>query len=316
MENRSHALFAGLFVLVLLAAAAMAAIWFGRKDVVYEPYELVSTYPVDGLSVQSQVRYQGMNVGQVQGLSLDQDRPGTIRVLIGVRPGTPITRGTWAEVATQGVTGISNIDLRDDGKDPQRVTTSVADPYDIPVRPGFFQKLQSLGVGMLEDADAVLDDIRVFLSSENADRFSELLKNTQELTASLNQSVITLEPAIRALPDVMAQIDQTLKSVDGFTSDITKLTKSAQQTVDYLNSPGGPINMATQSLAQLQRSAAQLQSSTFPEINRALENISEASRSFGETVRQLEQTPQSIFFGPAPIKPGPGEAGFGGFTKE
>ena len=316
MENRSHALFAGLFVLVLLAAAAMAAIWFGRKDVVYEPYELVSTYPVAGLSVQSQVRYQGMNVGQVQGLSLDQDSPGTIRVLIGVRPGTPITRGTWAEVATQGVTGISNIDLRDDGKDPQRVTTSVADPYDIPVRPGFFQKLQSLGVGMLEDADAVLDDIRVFLSTENAERFSELLKNTQELTASLNQSVITLEPAIRALPDVMAQIDQTLKSVDGFTSDITKLTKSAQQTVDYLNSPGGPINMATQSLAQLQRSAAQLQSSTFPEINRALENISEASRSFGETVRQLEQAPQSIFFGPAPIKPGPGEAGFGGFTKE
>lgn len=316
MENRSHALFAGLFVLVLLAAAAMAAIWFGRKDVVYEPYELVSTYPVAGLSVQSQVRYQGMNVGQVQGLSLDQDSPGTIRVLIGVRPGTPITRGTWAEVATQGVTGISNIDLRDDGRDRQRVTTSVADPYDIPVRPGFFQKLQSLGVGMLEDADAVLDDIRVFLSSENAERFSELLKNTQELTASLNQSVIALEPAIRALPDVMAQIDQTLKTVDGFTSDVTLLTKSAQQTVDYLNSPGGPINMATQSLAQLQRSAAQLQSSTFPEINRALENISEASRSFGETVRQLEQAPQSILFGPAPIKPGPGEAGFGGFTKE
>lgn len=316
MENRSHALFAGLFVLVLLAAAAMAAIWFGRKDVVYEPYELVSTYPVAGLSVQSQVRYQGMNVGQVQGLSLDQDSPGTIRVLIGVRPGTPITRGTWAEVATQGVTGISNVDLRDDGKDPQRVTTSVADPYDIPVRPGFFQKLQSLGVGMLEDADAVLDDIRVFLSTENAERFSELLKNTQDLTASLNQSVITLEPAIRALPDVMAQIDQTLKSVDGFTSDITKLTKSAQQTVDDLNSPDGPINMATQSLAQLQRSAAQLQSSTFPEINRALENISEASRSFGETVRQFEQAPQSILFGPAPIKPGPGEAGFGGFTKE
>lgn len=316
MENRSHALFAGLFVLVLLAAAALAAIWLGRKDVTYEPYELVSTYPVAGLSVQSQVRYQGMNVGQVQGLSLDQDRPGTIRVLIGVLPGTPITRGTWAEVATQGVTGISNIDLRDDGKDPQRVTTSVADPYDIPVRPGFLQKLQSLGVGMLEDADAVLDDIRVFLSSENAQRFSDLLKTTQELTASLNQSVTSLEPAIRSLPSVMAQIDQTLKSVDGFTAEVSKLTKSAQQTVDYLNSPGGPISLATQSLTQLQHSAAQLQSSTFPEINRALEDISAASRSFGQALLQFEQAPQSILFGPAPIKPGPGEAGFSGFMKE
>jgi phospholipid/cholesterol/gamma-HCH transport system substrate-binding protein len=171
MENRSHALLAGLFVLALLAAAAVAAIWLGRKDVTYEPYELVSMYPVAGLSVQSQVRYQGMAVGQVQQVSLDSEKPGAIRVRIGVLPDTPITRGTWAEVATQGVTGISNIELRDDGKNPKRVTTSATDPYHIPVRPGFFQKLQILGVGMLEDADAVLDDIRVFLSSENAERF-------------------------------------------------------------------------------------------------------------------------------------------------
>jgi len=316
MENRSHALLAGLFVLALLAAAAVAAIWLGRKDVTYEPYELVSMYPVAGLSVQSQVRYQGMAVGQVQQVSLDSEKPGAIRVRIGVLPDTPITRGTWAEVATQGVTGISNIELRDDGKNPKRVTTSATDPYHIPVRPGFFQKLQILGVGMLEDADAVLDDIRVFLSSENAERFSEVLKSTQELTASLNQSVLSLEPTIQALPAVMAQIDQTLKSVDHLSSDISGLTKASQKMIDDLNGPDGLVRLATQSLAQLQRSVAQLEGSTLPEVNRAIENVSEASRSFVNVAREFEQTPQSILWGPAPIQPGPGEPGFGGFTKE
>lgn len=316
MENRSHALLAGLFVVLLAVAAALTAIWLGRKDVTYEPYVLVSKYPVAGLSVQSQVRYQGMAVGQVQGLSIDQDQPGTIRVQIGVLPDTPITKSTWAEVATQGVTGISNIDLRDDGHAPERVRSSAADPYEIPVRPGFFLKLQTAGVGMLEDGEEVLDDLRKFVTEENAKRFSGLLDNAEQLSNNLNESIVKLKPTLEALPGVIAKLDQTLARFDQFGSDLTGLTQSAQKTIDYLNSPTGPLTLATQSLAQLQRSAAQLQSSTLPEINRMIEDISAASRSFTGAARLFEQSPESVLFGPPPAKPGPGEPGFGGFNQE
>jgi phospholipid/cholesterol/gamma-HCH transport system substrate-binding protein len=316
MENRSHALLAGSFVVLFVIIAAITAIWLGRKDVVYQTYELVSKYPVAGLSVQSQVRYQGMAVGQVQSLSIDQNDPGSIRVRIGVVPDTPITKGTWAEVATQGVTGISNVDLRDDGRDPQRVISTGSDPYEIPVRPGFFQKLQIEGVGMLEDADAMIDDMRVFLTEDNARRLSDMLANAQALTRNLNQSVLKLAPAIDALPGVMAKLDQTITKFDQFGSNVTRLTQSAQKTMDYLNSPTGPLTLATQSLAQLQKSAAQLESSTLPEINRMIEDIAVASRSFSGAARLFEQSPQSLLFGPPPVKPGPGEPGFSGFTQE
>ena len=92
MENKSHALLAGIFVLLLLIAAAITAIWLGRKDVTYSPCEIVSTLPVGGLSIQSQVRYQGMAVGQVQGLEIDKDQPGAIRLRIGVLPDTPLPK--------------------------------------------------------------------------------------------------------------------------------------------------------------------------------------------------------------------------------
>lgn len=316
MENRSHALLAGLFVLLLAAAAAVAAVWLGRKDVVYKPYVLVSKYPVAGLSVQSQVRYQGMAVGQVQGLSIDRDEPGTIRVQIGVVPDTPITKGTWAEIATQGVTGISNIDLRDDGGQPEHVISSAADPYEIPVRPGFFQKLQSAGVGMLEDGEAVLDDLREFVSEENATRFRLLLDNAEKLSANLNQSVVKLKPTLDALPSVITRLDQTLAKFDQIGSDVTGLTQSAQKTIDYLNSTNGPLRLATQSLAQLQRAAAQLQSSTLPEVSRMIEDISAAARSFTGAARLFEQSPDAVLFGPPPAAPGPGEPGFSGFNQQ
>lgn len=316
MENRSHALLAGLFVLVLTIAAAITAIWLSRKDVTYLSYVLVSKYPVAGLSIQSQVRYQGMAVGQVQGLSIDQNNPGTIRVYIGVVPDAPVTKGTWAEVATQGVTGISNIDLRDDGLATERVSTSEADPYEIPVRPGFFQKLQAAGVGMLEDGESVLDDLREFVTEENAKRFEAILGNAETLSNNLNDSVIRLKPVLDALPGVMMKLDQALLKFDQFGADVTRLTLSAQKTIDYLNSPSGPLTLATQSLAQLQRSAAQLQASTLPEISRMVDDISAASRAFTGAARLFEQSPQSVLFGSPPTKPGPGEPGFSGFNQE
>ena len=313
MENKSHALLAGIFVLLLLLAAAITAIWLGRKDVTYDPFQIVSDLPVGGLSIQSQVRYQGMAVGQVQGLAIDNEKPGLIRIQIGVLPNTPITEGTWAEISTQGVTGISNIDLRDDGANPTRVQSSAAKPYSIPVRPGFFQKLQKSGAGMLEDGAIVLDRMERFVSAENAQAFGEILQNTNTLTANLNQSLATLEPALKALPKLVTQLEGTLARVDKMGDEVNALTQSAQQTLDLLNSPAGPLQQATASLKQLQRSAAQLQASTLPQIEQMIDAISQASRSFSRTADQFEQTPQSLLFGAPPVRPGPGEAGFEGF---
>jgi phospholipid/cholesterol/gamma-HCH transport system substrate-binding protein len=315
MENRSHALLAGIFVVLLVAAATLAAIWIGRKDVVYTPYEMVTRLPVGGLSIQSQVRYQGMAVGQVQGLSIDQDEPGVIRIRIGILPQAPITRSTWGEISTQGVTGISNIDLRDDGASTERVASSAADLYEIPVRPGFFQKLQKSGVGMLEDGERVLDELEVFLSPENAKAFGQIMQNTAELTAALKQTALALEPTLKELPALVLSLQGTLKKVDGLSDDFSSLAQSARQTVNFLNSPSGPLNQAAKSLAQIEQSAVQLQSSTLPEINRMIDDIAQASRSFTSTARTLQRAPQSVLFGAPPQRPGPGEPGFEGFTE-
>lgn len=314
MENRSHAIIAGIFVLVLLAAAAVAAIWIGRKDVTYVQYELASQLPVGGLSIQSQVRYQGMAVGQVQGLEFDQKSPGLIRINIGVIPETPVTKGTWAEISTQGVTGISNIELRDNGTDPEPVTTSASNPYQIPVRPGFLQRLQKNGVDMINDAEAVLKHLDEFVTEENAKAFRDIMQNTRDLTASLNQAVARLEPTLSQLPALVEDFRHSLGVFDKVGTQVSRLTGSAQQTIDYLNSPGGPVGQAVASLKQLERSAAQLQSSVLPEVNRMLEDISQASRTFTRTARELERAPQSVLFGAPAVRPGPGEPGFDGFN--
>src|ERR1700754_586385 len=98
MESRSHALLAGAFTLLLLAGVLLVALLINRDRTTLTYYAIVSNTPVDRLSQQSPVRYQGVPVGRVQLLSFDPQVPGRVRIRIGVAPSTPITTATWAEL--------------------------------------------------------------------------------------------------------------------------------------------------------------------------------------------------------------------------
>ena len=84
----------------------LVAIWIGRDRTQLQPYEIVSATAVSGLNSQSTVRYQGVQVGKVQSLALNPDKPGQVRIRIGVAPSTPITESTWAELGVQGRDGL------------------------------------------------------------------------------------------------------------------------------------------------------------------------------------------------------------------
>lgn len=58
MENRSHALLAGLFVLLLGACAVAALWWFGGKREPTNEYVVVTHKNINGLNLQAQVRYR------------------------------------------------------------------------------------------------------------------------------------------------------------------------------------------------------------------------------------------------------------------
>src|SRR5688572_31892409 len=101
MENRAHALAAGIFTLLLAIGAVAAALWFSGEAIETDEYRLISRYPVSGLNPQALVRYRGLMVGKVVDIRFDPSEPRTILIDISVRSGTPVTQGTYAQLASQ-----------------------------------------------------------------------------------------------------------------------------------------------------------------------------------------------------------------------
>lgn len=239
MENRSHALLAGLFALLLTIAAGVTAIWVSKQNLPRIPYELIATSPVTGLSVQSQVRYQGVPVGNVESLRFVPERPGKVLILISIDPSTPVTRATWAEIVIAGVTGISNVELRDDGTSMTRLESSATDIKQIPIRPNFLDRLIAQATTMAPAVEGLLVHIQKIATDENIEALSATLRNVASLSDQLKRSVVLLEPGLAKVPALIDGLTVTGQRVDEAMVDIRKLSLSAQKTLDGLNAPGG-----------------------------------------------------------------------------
>ena len=117
MESRAHALAAGLFILLLLVAAGLTGNWIAGDPLVRNPYRVIALQPVSGLNPQAQVRYRGISVGRVTSIDLDLQDTRRILIDIEVEDRIPLTKGTYAQLGMEGITGIAYVHLLDEGKD-------------------------------------------------------------------------------------------------------------------------------------------------------------------------------------------------------
>ena len=145
MENRSHALIAGLFSLLLGFSAVAALWWFGGKHEAVNEYLVINTRNATGLNLQAQVRYRGIRVGKVEAINLDPTDPRTTLIRISVKKTIPITRGTTAKLGYQGLTGLAHVLLEDTGKDATLLETGGSELARIPMQDSMLQELSDVG---------------------------------------------------------------------------------------------------------------------------------------------------------------------------
>ena len=76
MENKAHALVAGLFVVVLAALLLGLGAWLTHDNGPRVRYEISTRDSVTGLAEQAPVRYRGVDVGKVTSIGFDRRRQG------------------------------------------------------------------------------------------------------------------------------------------------------------------------------------------------------------------------------------------------
>jgi phospholipid/cholesterol/gamma-HCH transport system substrate-binding protein len=304
MENKAHAMAAGLFVLVAAALLVVLAAWLTRDTGQRDPYEISTRESVSGLQPQATVRYRGVEVGKVDGIGFDPKAQGNVLIKLEVDHTAPVTRDTFATLGYQGVTGLAFVQLDDEGHPAPRLAPQDGQPPRIPLRPGLLQKLSQKGEQLLDQADQAMQKINILIGDANQKRVATALDNLGNAAGQVSQLSQTLNSTVQSRVDpALGDARQTLQSVK-------KSSDEFGRTAQRLNAPDGPVDRLAQGTQALSHAADSFNSATLPRVNRVTDETSRAVRLLGRTVSNIGDNPQSLIYGNGPVAPGPGEPGF------
>lgn len=318
MENKSHALAAGIFVLVVAAMLAGLTLWLTRDNARYEQYELSTKDGVSGLQPQAAVRYKGVAVGKVTRIGFDPQVSGNVLIRIAVNEQAPISPTTFAVLGYQGVTGLAHILLDDADQPYPELPPGPSGLPRLPLKPSPFGRLAEQAPNILNQVEEATRRVNQLLSDDNQQKLSEALGSiaqaagsvntlTQRLDATVAQR---LDPALAALPPLAGDARKTLQALQQAGSNVSALAADVGKTTQRLNAEGGAIDQITTGTQALARAADQFGTTTLPRLNRAADDTSRAARQLSRTAGGVTDNPQLFIYGSGRIPPGPGEQGF------
>ena len=318
MENKAHALAAGVFVLVVAALLALLSVWLMRDNTQRDMYEMSTAETVSGLQPQAVVRFRGVPVGKVELIGFDTKVKGNVLIRISIDRGAPVTKSVFATVASQGVTGLGFIQLDDAGGSSERLVPNDDDPPRIPLKPGGLDKLLKQSEVIFNQFEQASTKLNQLLSDGNQKRIVTALDSVGQAANGVNQLSANMSSILSAqlgpdkvnLPAFVKNADTLVTSLRRTSDEAAAVVGQIGKTAERLNAKGGPLDKLSEGGTALAAGVETFSAATLPKLDNVADETARAMRQLRRTVSTVDDNPQALIFGNGPPVPGPGEPGF------
>lgn len=320
MEPKVNYILVGSFVALLGTAMLAGILWLGKTDFrdVYDRYEAYMRESVAGLSVDSTVKYRGVDVGRVKDIALNPNNPEEVRLTMDIARGTPIKTDTIAVLETQGLTGLATINLTGGSRDAPPLEVLEGQEYPvIKTGPSLFFRLDEAISRLLSEKglSKLLADMD--LAAKGA---ADILD--EENRVALKRTIKDLSDVAQTIAAHKAQMEQSLNGAARSADNLVKMTASLNEQVPLLlariNKSAAALNTMTEELAQTSKAVRavvndsrpelqQFSQQTLPETGLLITELRQLASTLSRVARDLEREPNSLVFGRTAPRHGPGE---------
>ena len=237
METKAHHALVGFFVVFLLAAGSVFLLWLANVsiDQEFEDYDVVFDGPVRGLRVASEVRFNGIQVGEVTDLGLNPDNPGEVIARVRLDATTPVKVDSVAQLEPQGLTGLSYIQISSGSTDAALLESRPGDRAPrIYADQAQLEELLAGGETALESAQLAFSRAALLLSDENLESLTNTLNNIEEITGALAER----QALINETREAIASLNQAGQDISSAAAGIEQFGRNAEI---FLTDEVGPM---------------------------------------------------------------------------
>ena len=269
MGKDSFALATGLFMAILIAGVVIISIWLGGVQHQTRTYIAETRESVAGLKNGSTVYYRGIEAGKVSGIRFDPDDFKLIIVLMKIDKDIEFTRGIYATLDMKGVTGLTQIALKDSGDNPQPLPND----YRIPLKPSLIERLSVSGEEMVEQTHELMTRLNRLLNDKNTQQVEQILVNVETATQKFNSLQDSAEKALAEVPALTADAHQSLLKMNDLADEFTLLSQQLRQELSALSKQSGELIQTGTAVGQ------HLLHTTLPKANTLIMQLQATTRN-------------------------------------
>lgn len=300
MDTKVNYIIVGLFVALLTLAVIGGTIWLAgvHSSKTYRNYITYMSEPVSGLSEKAPVKFNGVDVGFVDKISLNRHNPQQVRLKLKVQDHTPITQATRSSLQSQGITGIMFIGLTAEQVQAPPLVKPPNEPYPVILsRPSLLFRLDQTVQTMADDLTSVTKNINDLFDAENKASFKHTLLNLQKVTETFDKNSKNIDQSLQSLRKIL---DNGAVASDKFPKIIAEFQSTLVQA-----------NEATKNLSLLSKSGTQslqdLSQQTLPTAQQVMVKLKHSLDNIEQLTGELNKNPAMLLRGRTPSAPGPGE---------
>ncbi len=219
METRAHYVLIGSIVLSVIALAFLFILWLGDARREFDEYDVIFTERVSGLSIGAAVRFNGIQKGEVDGLSIDPDDPSIVIARIRVDRDTPVKTDTVAELEPVGFTGLLIIQLVGGTKD----APLLKDASEARV-PSIEANTSTINM-FLEGSGDVVAQAQRLLSKDNIEGISNIIADLETATGAIAENRQNISKLIENANIAAENLASATEKLDAASAGLLRLTE-------------------------------------------------------------------------------------------
>jgi len=319
MNNKVNYTVIGFLVLIGFILIFGFTYWLLKpaQEIEMKKYRILFNESVLGLNMDSSVEYRGINVGKVISLEINPKNTEQVEVLVSILKSTPVKSSTVAKLTSQGITGLSyiNLSMGDNHAPPLELKEGQEYPI-IKTIPSFFENFeQSLG-SVSTKLSKTLTKTEQLLNNENQKQVTILLTKTASLMDKMDRllddkTIINLQNTVKNINNTTKKIDALVPNIDGLITQSKDWEDSISTSMSSIMDSYLDISV---SMLELKRAIANgefnvknIASDIVPTMDNTLLEMQNLMIRAENFMQQYERSPSDILFKQEEIKKGPGE---------
>ncbi|MFP4518637.1 MAG: MlaD family protein [Oceanicaulis sp.] len=310
METKAHHALVGFFVAFLVAGGVIFALWLSSVtfDREFREYDVVFEGPVRGLRNASEVRFNGIQVGEVTDLGLNPDNPGEVIARIRVDAATPVKVDSVAQLEPQGLTGLSYIQLSSGSADAARLESRLGDRAPrIYARAAQIETLVEGGETLLESAQLIAVRLGALLSDENLESATNTLNHIETLTGRLAEDedlIADFRTALNNFNQAAIDVSEAAEGIEQFGATAeTFLVEEVGTMVEDVSSASIEVDRASRetydALVDLQPAFEEFADDGLGQLTAAARDLRTLVAALERIALELEQDPAGFVSQPS-----------------